>query len=118
MMMNRKARAVRKPRSSATLWEQLLEYFEVRLRTEKYAVTYFFGVSGAKRSGPRKKAGGARARNAVEDINGRCLAEPARDKEGGPFMPQTVLLRLEADRGFGTISDTVGVETFLRSGFR
>ena len=30
-------------------------------------------------------------------------------------MPQTVLLRLEADRGFGTISDTVGVETFLRS---
>ena len=29
-------------------------------------------------------------------------------------MPQTVLLRLEADRGFGTISDAVGVETFLR----
>jgi hypothetical protein len=28
-------------------------------------------------------------------------------------MPQTVLLRLEADPGFGTISDTVGVETFL-----
>ena len=55
---------------------------------------------------------------AVEDINGRCLAELARDKEGGPFMPQTVLLRLEAVRGFGTISDTVGVETFLRSGFR
>ena len=81
-------------------------------------MTYFSGVSEAKRSGPRKKAGGARARYAVEDINGRCLAEPARDKEGGPFMPQTVLLRLEADRGFGTISDTVGVETFLRSGFR
>ena len=39
-------------------------------------------------------------------VNGRSLAEPARDKEGGPFMPQTVLLRLEADRGFGTISDT------------
>jgi len=32
-------------------------------------------------------------------------------------MPQTVLLRLEADRGFETISDTVGVEfvkTFRR----
>ena len=29
-----------------------------------------------------------------------------RDKEEGPFMPQTVLLRLEADRGFETISDT------------
>ena len=81
-------------------------------------MTYFSGVSEAKRSGPRKKAGGARARHAVEDINGRCLAEPARDKEGGLFMPQTVLLRLEADRGFGTLSDTVGVETFLRSGSR
>ena len=46
-MMNRSARAVREPRSSATLWDQLLEYFEVRLRTEKYAVTYFFGVSEA-----------------------------------------------------------------------
>ena len=33
-------------------------------------------------------------------------------------MPQTALLRLEAVRGFGIISDTVGVETFLRSGFR
>ena len=95
-MMNRKARAVRKPRSSATLWEQLLEYFEVRFRTEKYAVTYFLAESGVKQSGPRKKAGGARARHAVEDINGRCLAEPARDMEGGLFMPQTVLLRLEA----------------------
>jgi hypothetical protein len=68
-MMNRKARAVRKPRSSATLWEQLQEYFEVRLRTEKYAVAYFLAESGAKQSGPRKKAGGARARNAVEDLN-------------------------------------------------
>ena len=28
-------------------------------------------------------------------------------------MPQTALLRLEADRGFETISDTVGVENLL-----
>ena len=33
-------------------------------------------------------------------------------------MPQTVLLRMEAVRGFGTISDIVGVEIFSRSGFR
>ena len=111
--MNRKARAVRKPRSSATLWEQLPEYFEVRLSTEKYAVTYFFGVSGAKRSGPRKKAGGARARNAVEDLNGGNRREAL-----GVGSLSRRRLRQEADRGFGTISDNVGVETFLRSGFR
>ena len=35
-----------------------------------------------------------------------------------PFKPQTALLRLEADREFGIISDTVGVDYFLRSGFR
>jgi hypothetical protein len=36
-----------------------------------------------------------------------------RDKEGGPFMPQTVLLRLEADRGFGTTSDASRSRLFL-----
>ena len=35
-----------------------------------------------------------------------------------PFKPRTALLRLEADRGFGSISDTVGVETCLRTGAR
>src|SRR5271157_1869273 len=48
---------------------QLVEpqYFEVRFRTEKYGVPYF--LPKAKRSDPRKKAVGARARNAVEDLN-------------------------------------------------
>jgi hypothetical protein len=64
----------------------------------------------AKRSkaAPRKEAGGARARSWK-------VPRELASKEGGPFMPQTVLLRLEADRGFGTISDTVGVDDFLRS---
>src|SRR5208283_4450557 len=49
---------------------QLREYFEVRFRAEKYGVPYFLAESEAKQSGPRKKAVGARARNAVEDLNG------------------------------------------------
>jgi hypothetical protein len=81
----------------------------------KYAVPYFFG---RKRSdsfcAPRKKAGGARARNAVEDINGRCLAS-GRDEEGILFMPQTALLRLEADRGF--VSHLAKPDTKAQCGF-
>ena len=49
--------------------EQLREYFEVRFRAEKYGVPYFLAESEAKQSGPRKEAAGARARNAVEDLN-------------------------------------------------
>ena len=41
----------------------------------------FLAESEAKQSGPRKEAAGARARNAVEDLNGRCLAS-LRDEEG------------------------------------
>src|SRR5271157_4642530 len=67
--MNRNAPAFRRLRSSATK-EQLREYFEVRFRTEKYGVPYFLAESEAKQSGPRKEAVGARARNAVEDLNG------------------------------------------------
>jgi hypothetical protein len=52
------------------LWEQLLEYFEVRFRAEKYGVPYFLAESEAKQSAPREEAVGARARNAVEDLNG------------------------------------------------
>ena len=62
-LTNRSARAVRKPRSSATLWEQLLEYFEVRLRTEKYAVTYFFWRERSKAQRPTEK--GRRRKSAV-----------------------------------------------------
>jgi hypothetical protein len=57
----------RRQRSSARLWEQLREYFEVRFRAEKYGVPYFLAESEAKQSDPRKEAAGARARNAVED---------------------------------------------------
>jgi len=66
--MTRNGPAFRRRRSSATK-EQLREYFEVRFRTEKYGVPYFLAESEAKQSGPRKEAVGARARNAVEDLN-------------------------------------------------
>src|SRR5580700_4204142 len=68
--MNRNAPPFRRRRSSARLWEQLREYFEVRFRAEKYGVPYFLAESEAKQSDPRKEAVGARARNAVEDLNG------------------------------------------------
>src|ERR1700744_6395214 len=68
--MYRNVTVFRRRRSSARLWEQLREYFEVRFRTEKYAVPYFSAESEAKQSDPRKEAVGARARHAVEDLNG------------------------------------------------
>src|SRR5271165_560104 len=77
MQTNRNAPAFRRPRSWARLWE----YFEVRFRAEKYGVPYFLAESEAKQSDPRKEAAGARARHAVEDLNGRCLAS-LRDEEG------------------------------------
>src|SRR6266446_279783 len=61
--MNRNVQVFRRRRSSARLWEQLREYFEVRFRTEKYGVPYFLAKSEAKQSDPRKKAVGARARS-------------------------------------------------------
>src|ERR1700730_13809422 len=67
--MNRNVPVFRRRRSSATK-EQLREYFEVRFRTEKYGVPYFLAESEAKQSDPRKEAVGARARHAVEDLNG------------------------------------------------
>jgi beta-galactosidase/beta-glucuronidase len=89
MQMNRTAPVFRRRRSSATLWEQLQEYFEVRFRAEKYGVPYFLAESEAKQSDPRKEAAGARARNAVEDLNG---GDPPK-MGGQPFKPQTALLR-------------------------
>jgi len=57
-----------------TLWEQLQEDLEVRLRAEKYVVTfvtYFSAESEAKQIAPGKEAPGARAPLAgVEDLNG------------------------------------------------
>src|ERR1700738_916271 len=63
-------RVFRKRRSSARLWEQLREYFEVRFRAEKYGLPSFLAESEAKQSDPRKETVGARARHAVEDLNG------------------------------------------------
>ncbi len=68
-LLARSARASLPERRAATK-EQLREYFEVRFRTEKYGVPYFLAESEAKQSDPRKGAVGARARNAVEDLNG------------------------------------------------
>src|ERR1700738_3610579 len=53
---NHSGRVFQKRRSSARLWEQLREYFEVRFRAEKYGVPYFLAESEAKQSDPRKEA--------------------------------------------------------------
>jgi hypothetical protein len=58
---NHSERVFQRRRSSARLWEQLREYFEVRFRAEKYGVPYFLAESEAKQSDPRKEAVGARA---------------------------------------------------------
>src|SRR5260370_42224259 len=100
--MNRNAPAFRRRRSSARLWEQLRGYFEVRFRAEKYGVPYFLAESEAKQSGPRKEAVGARARNAVEDLNGGHRREALgvgrlsrrRHSADGTLAPK-------AARGFG-----------------
>jgi hypothetical protein len=67
------------------VWEQLQEHLKVRFRAENYGVPYF----GRKRSDARKEAAGARARNVVEDLNGRA---PTRSVGRRPFKPQTALL--------------------------
>jgi hypothetical protein len=71
--------------SSATK-EQIRQYFEVRFRTEKYGVPYFFGVSEATH-GKRPQE---QERVAVEDLNGGDLRADAGRR---PFKPQTALLR-------------------------
>src|SRR5271165_2697610 len=77
-------RVFQRRRSLARLREQLREYFEVRLRAEKYGVPYFLAESEAKQSDPRKEAVGARARNAVEDFKWRA---PTRSVGRRPFKP-------------------------------
>src|ERR1700736_4690888 len=86
---NHSGRVFQRRRSSARLWEQLRDYFEVRFRAEKYGVPYFLAESEAKQSDPRKEAVGARARNAAEDFKWRA---PTRSVGRRPFKPQTVLL--------------------------
>src|SRR5271165_1594759 len=88
---------------------QLVEpqYFEVRFRTEKYGVPYF--LPKAKRSDPRKKAVGARARNAVEDLNVQVIrsyswaateephnsqCKPVNNCDGSHDFPETLVSSL------------------------
>ena len=78
------APAFRRRRSLATK-EQLRQYFEVRFRTEKYGVPYFFGVSEATHGNRPQE----QERVAVEDLNG---GDPRADAGRRPFKPQTVLL--------------------------
>jgi hypothetical protein len=54
--------ALQKHHKTATK-EQFLEYFEARLRTEKYAAAYFLAESEAKQSESRNESEGARARS-------------------------------------------------------
>src|SRR5271157_1236927 len=87
--MHHTEQAAPRLRSSATK-EQLREYFEVRFRTEKYAVAYFLAESEAKQSGPRKEAAGARARSG-RGFKWKVPRERAR-RGRNPFKPQTALL--------------------------
>src|SRR6516162_7211330 len=74
-MRNRTTPVSRRPRGSATLWEQLLEYFEVPLRTETYAVTYFFGRERSKAQRPTEKG---RRRKSAERGRGYKWKVPCR----------------------------------------
>src|SRR5271169_6353778 len=94
--MNRNAPAFRRRRSSARLWEQLREYFEVRFRAEKYGVPYFLAESEAKQSGPRKEAVGARARSG----RGFKWRVPTRSVGRRPFKPWPALLSPKDVRRF------------------
>jgi len=100
-------------RSSARLWEQLREYFEVRFRTEKYGVPYFLAESEAKQSGPRKEAVGARARSG-RGFKWKVLRERAR-RGRNPFKPQTALLHRRPPVGSEWIWRS---QTRLRSDFK
>ena len=108
--MNRNAPAFRKRRGSARLWEQLREYFEVRFRAEKYGVPYFLAESEAKQCDPRKEAAGARARNAVKDLNVQAIrsyswaaaespknsqCKPVNNCGGSHDFPETLVSSLE-----------------------
>src|SRR3984893_139319 len=79
-------RVFRKWRSSARLWEQLREYFEVRFRAEKYGVPYFLAESEAKQGDPRKETVRARA---PKDFGGRGFKwrAPTRSVGRRPFKP-------------------------------
>src|SRR5260370_6091076 len=111
--MNRNAPVFRRRRSSARLWEQLREYFEVRFRAEKYGVPYFLAESEAKQSGPRKEAVGARARSG-RGFKWKVLRERARLGRN-PFKPQTALLHRRPPVGSEWIWRS---QTRLRSDFK
>jgi hypothetical protein len=74
----------------------------------------FLAESEAKQSDPRKEAAGARARNAVEDLNERCLAS-LRDEEGSLLSRR----RYSCSEGRPWVRCTSGVsQTRYRSDFK
>ena len=77
--------------SSARLWEQLREYFEVRFRAEKYGVPYFLAESEAIALRPTERG---RRSKSVRPSGGRGFKwrAPTRSVGRRPFKPQTVLL--------------------------
>src|SRR5271166_3082193 len=111
--MNRNAPAFRRLRSSATK-EQLREYFEVRLRTEKYGVPYFFGRKRSEAKRPTER--GRRSKSAERGRGFKWKVPRERARRGRkPFKPQTVLLHRKPP--VGSISSGVS-QTRYRSDFK
>src|SRR6202011_5212747 len=65
---NHSGRVFQRRRSSARLWEQLREYFEVGFRAENYGVPYFLSESAAKRPTER----GGRSKSAERGRGFKC----------------------------------------------
>jgi len=72
--MNKLTEVFQRRRSSARLWEQLREYFEVRFRAKKYGVPYFLTESKATH-GKRPQEQEPRKLSGVEDLNGGTGAQ-------------------------------------------
>jgi hypothetical protein len=89
--------------SSARLWEQLREHFEVPFRAEKYGVPYFLAESEAQQSDPRKEAAGAGAPR--ETVLGQVRVQfiwPVRLNISGSLDPNfRFLFRLRTPLGRG-----------------
>src|SRR5208282_4886521 len=96
--MNRNGPTFRRRRSSARLWEQLREYFEVRFRAEKYGVPYFLAESEAIALRPTER--GRRSKSAARGRGFKWQVPRERARRGrNPFKPQTALLHRRTSVG-------------------
>src|SRR5580700_9653668 len=112
--MNRNVRTSRRRRSSARLWEQLREYFEVRFRAEKYGVPYFLAESEAIALRPTER--GRRCKSAERGRGFKWKVPRERARRGRrPFKPQTELLHRRPP--VGSIRSGVS-QTRYRSDFK